>query len=405
MASFKRLTEQKLQSLKATDKKQKIKGDLDTFTLEIYPIQKGGGFYWTKRFNMNKQTYYMNFGTYPKVSLAQVRNLATQADLKIAQGINPKIEQTILKSKVKDAMNNTFKILAEQWFDNYKRNKVESTNKKVRAKLENDIYPFLADMPIETIKSKHVLSCLQSIVDRDSIDTAHRVKRIIHSIMDNAVIRGDINQNPAYKLEKLIPPIKHKHYPAITDPKKFGELLVAVDTHSGTPEVTTALKLMPLVFARSHELRSMKWKDVDWVKSEWRYVVTKKDINHIVPLSKQAIELLKVVQRFSIDSEYVFASSASTSGYISDNALLIALRRLGVTKEEMTVHGFRASARTIMHEVLGLDPNMLEQQLSHKTKNPLGEAYDRTKFLDARKLAMQEWADYCDELKGKANGR
>ena len=405
MASFKRLTEQKLQSLKPTDKKQKWKGDLDTFTLEIYPIQKGGGFYWTKRFNMGKQTYYMNFGTYPKVSLAKVRNLATQADLKIAQGINPKIEQTLLKSKVRESMSNTFRLLAEQWFDNYKRNKVESTNKKVRAKLENDIYPFLADMPIVTIKPKHVLTCLQSIVDRNSIDTAHRVKRIIHSIMDNAVIRGDINQNPAYKLEKLIPPIKHEHYTAITDPKKFGELLVAVDTHAGTPEVTTALKLMPLVFARSHELRSMKWEDIDWVKNEWRYVVTKKDIDHIVPLSKQAIELLKLVKRFSTGTEYVFASSASSSGYISDNALLVALRRLGVTKEEMTVHGFRASARTIMHEVLGLDPNMLEQQLSHKTKNPLGEAYDRTKFLDARKEAMQQWADYCDELKGNVNGR
>ncbi|MDC0626541.1 integrase arm-type DNA-binding domain-containing protein [Methylophilaceae bacterium] len=399
-----KLRELQVANFKPLDKRKSYE-DEDGLRLTVFPQKKGGGKYWEKRYSWQGKVEHLSLGSYPKVSLATARLKNKEASLALLQGINPRLQKQLLKKKVKDSLELTFRILAEQWFANYSRNKVESTNKKVRAKLDNDIYPYLGHMPIESIKSKHVLSCLQPVVDRNSIDTAHRVKRIVHSIMDTAVIRGDINQNPAYKLEKLIPPIKHKHYPAITDPKKFGELLVAVDTHSGTPEVTTALKLMPLVFARSHELRSMKWKDVDWVKSEWRYVVTKKDINHIVPLSKQAIELLKVVQRFSIDSEYVFASSASTSGYISDNALLIALRRLGVTKEEMTVHGFRASARTIMHEVLGLDPNMLEQQLSHKTKNPLGEAYDRTKFLDARKLAMQEWADYCDELKGKANGR
>ena len=393
-----KLRELQVANFKPLDKRKSYE-DEDGLRLTVFPQKKGGGKYWEKRYSWQGKVEHLSLGSYPKVSLATARLKNKEASLALLQGINPRLQKQLLKKKVKDSLELTFRILAEQWFANYSRNKVESTNKKVRAKLDNDIYPYLGHMPIESIKSKHVLSCLQPVVDRNSIDTAHRVKRIVHSIMDTAVIRGDINQNPAYKLEKLLPPIKHEHYNAITDPKKFGQLLVAVDNHRGTPEVNTALKLMPLVFARSHELRSMKWEDIDWIKGEWRYVVTKRNLNHIVPLSKQALELLKIVKRFSMGTEYVFASSASSSGYISDNALLVALRRLGVTKEEMTVHGFRASARTIMHEVLGLDPNMLEQQLSHKTKNPLGEAYDRTKFLEARRQAMQEWADYCDKLK------
>ena len=399
MASFKRLTEQKLQSLKATDKKQKIKGELDTFTLEIYPIQKGGGFYWTKRFSMNKQTYYMNFGTYPKVGLAQVRNKAIQADLKIAEGINPKIEQTILKSKVRDAMSNTFKGIAEAWFKNYSKGTVESTAKKVRSRLDNDIYPFLADMPVEAIKASHIIKCLDTIVNRGAIDTAHRVKRYIFAILDTAVIQDVIVKNPAYKLENLLPPIVKDNFTSVTDPNKFGVLLRVLDGYQGSPEVSIGLKLIPLLFTRHKEFRSMRWEDINWVKKEWSFHVTKTDTLHIVPLSNQAIELLKTIKQFTGREEYVFASNVTTTGYISENALLGALRKLGIPKEEMTIHGFRASARTIMHEQLGIDPYVLEHQLAHKTPTPLGKAYDRTKFLDARKDAMQMWADYCDKLK------
>lgn len=394
-----KLTERQIVNIKPTDKRVPYE-DGDGLRLVVFPQ---GGKYWEKRYTFNGKRGQLSLGSYPTIGLALARNKNQEASLKIAKGINPSVEKRLVKRKLRDSEELTFKDLGESWFNNYKQSVVEDTAKKVRNRLDNDIYPFVGNLPIETITSKHILNCLQFIVDRNAVETAHRVKRIITSILDQAVISDQLIKNPAFQLQKLLPRIKKGHFNSIIDKNKFAGLLRAIDAMNGSsPEVTIGLKLMPLVFVRPHELRSMKWEDIDWKKSEWRFLVTKTGTQHIVPLASQSIKLLTLLHQFTGDNEYAFASNVSTTGYLSDNALLVALRRMGITKEEMTIHGFRATARTLLHEELGIDPYVIEHQLAHKTPTPLGKAYDRTKFLVARKEAMQTWADYLDEL--KANG-
>lgn len=192
---------------------------------------------------------------------------------------------------------------------------------------------------------------------------------------------------------------KTKHFAAETEPDRFGHLLRTIEGYEGTLTVCCALKLAPLVFVRPGELRNALWADIDLEKAEWRYLVTKTDMPHIVPLSKQALDILKELHPFTCSSRYVFPSPRSNDRPMSDNAILAAMRRMGISKEVASGHGFRASARTILDEVLGFRPDYIEHQLAHAVRDPNGRAYNRTAHLPERKIMMQKWADYLDELK------
>jgi len=235
-----------------------------------------------------------------------------------------------------------------------------------------------------------------------AIETAHRVLGICSQVFRYAIATGRAERDIAVDLKGALAPVKTKHLSAITDPTQVGKLLRAMDGYEGSLIVKCALQLAPLVFVRPGELRKAEWKDINLENAEWRYTVTKTDTPHIVPLSRQAIEILEEIKPLTGNGMYVFPSGRSFKRPMSDNAILAAMRRMGIEKDEMTGHGFRAMARTILDEVLGFRPDFIEHQLAHAVRDPNGRAYNRTAHLKERKKMMQEWANYLDKLKNGA---
>ena len=254
-------------------------------------------------------------------------------------------------------------------------------------------------MPIEMITPSDLLKVLRKIEDREAIETAHRVRGIFGQIFRYAIATGRATSDPSRDLRGALSPVKKQHLAAVTEPKLVGNLLKVIEGHRGSPIVKAALSLAPLVFVRPGELRQAEWKDIDLENAEWRFVVSKTETQHIVPLAAQPIAILKQIHPLTGSGRYVFPSARTFERPMSDNAILAALRSLGVPKEEMCGHGFRAMARTILDEALGFPPHLIEHHLAHSVKDALGRAYNRTKHLPERREMMQRWADYLDGLK------
>ncbi len=255
--------------------------------------------------------------------------------------------------------------------------------------------------PVAAITAPQLLAVVRRIEQRGALEIAHRVLRNCGQVFRYAVATGRAERDPTGDLRGALPRMKGKHFAALTDPKQVGPLLRVLDGYEGTLIVRCALRFAPLVFVRPGELRHAQWSDIDMATAEWRYTVSKTDIPHIVPLSRQAVEILSELHPVSGHGRYVFPSARTPRGDrpMSDNAILAALRRMGIGKEEMTGHGFRAMARTVLDEVLGFRPDFIEHQLAHAVRDPNGRAYNRTAFLPERRRMMQEWADYLDRLK------
>ena len=235
---------------------------------------------------------------------------------------------------------------------------------------------------------------------RGHIETAHRILQDCGRVFRYAIAIGKAERDIAADLRDALQPVQEQHFAAITDPKEVAGLLRAIDNFSGSLIVKTALQLAPLFFVRIGELRQARWEDVDFEKAEWRYLVSKTKSDHLVPLSLQSIALLKTLQPFTGNCEWVFPSLRKHEKPFSEATINAALQRMGYdTKKEMTGHGFRAMARTLLHEELGFEPAVIEHQLAHQVSDALGTAYNRTKFIEKRKQMMQDWADYLDTLK------
>ena len=249
------------------------------------------------------------------------------------------------------------------------------------------------------ITGPEVLAILRRMTHRGATESAHRAKCTISQVMRFAVATGRAERDPCPDLKGALPQAKKTHFPAVTDPSSVGELLRQIDGYHGTLPVTCALRLAPLVFVRPGELRQAKWEEIDLGAGTWRFLVTKTKVDHLVPLSHQAVSILRELHPLTGRGTYLFPSSRTTTRPMSDNAILSALRRLGIPKEEMVGHGFRAMARTLLAEQLHFKPEAIEHQLSHRVPDTLGAAYNRTKFLKERIAMMQSWADYLDTLK------
>lgn len=271
--------------------------------------------------------------------------------------------------------------------------------------LERNIFPWLGNKPITDILPKEILTCLRRVEDRGNIETAHRTLQICGQAFRYAVATGRVDRDITPDLKGALPPAKGSHFASVTDPKQVAPLLRAIDAYNGSFIVKSALQLAPLVFVRPGELRHAEWEHIDLEAKEWRYLVGKTQTQHIVPLSKQAIEILTNLHPLTGSGRFVFPSARTPNGSrpISDMALLAALRRMGFDKSEMTTHGFRAMARTILDEVLGVRPDFIEHQLAHAVRDPNGRAYNRTAHLPERHKMMQAWADYLDGLKRGAD--
>ncbi|WP_161517135.1 tyrosine-type recombinase/integrase, partial [Legionella pneumophila] len=318
----------------------------------------------------------------------------------LSDGIDPGIHRKVMKNAEIAKSSNTFEMIAREWFAKQTTQWSDIHADKILRLLERDIFPWIGAKPVDEIPPTILLPVLMRIVDRGSIETSHRALSNCNQIFDYAVACGLLQFNTAKTLGKLLPAVKGKHFAAPTDPKRLGVLLRMIDGYHGTLIVKCALRLSPLVFVRPGELRHAKWEEINFDTAEWRYLITKTDTQHIVPLSTQALNILQELYPLTRNSEFVFPSlKKGKSRTISDNTLLSALRELGISKEELSIHGFRATARTLLDEVLGVRPDFIEHQLGHAVRDPLGRAYNRTKHLSERRKMMQDWADYLDNLK------
>ncbi len=368
--------------------------------LEVAP---SGGKWWRLKYRFEGKEKRLSLGVYPDVSLKDARERRDDARKLLANGIDPGVNRKAAKATKAILQTNAFEVIAREWLTKMKTEWADTHYSKVLLRLENDVFPWIGPNPITEVTAPVLLTVVRRVLDRGILDTPHRILQSCGQIFRYAIATGRAIRNPVPDLRGALPSPQGKNYPSITDPVKVGELLRAIEGHHGSLAVNCALRLAPLVFCRPGELRMAKWEDIDLERGVWDYFVTKAKKEHIVPLSKQAVAILKEIQPLTGHGMYVFPGARDHNRPMSPAAINAALRRMGYdTKTEITGHGFRAMARTILQERLKLDPAVIEHQLAHKVPDALGTAYNRTKFIDDRVVMMQTWADYLDELKAGA---
>ena len=393
------MTDTKARNAKPKEKQYKL-FDTDGLFMIVTPR---GGKWWRFKYRFGGKEKLMSLGTYPEISLLEARGKRDEARKQVANGIDP--SQARKEQKAEQIKNDsTFELVANEWHKKFKLTWSKKHADTILSRLEKNIFPWLGKTPINDIKPPELLMALRRIEARGALETAHRVKIICGQVFRYAIATGRVERDPAADLKGALPPTKPKHHAAITDPEQLGGLLRAIDDYEGSFVMRCALKLAPLLFVRPGELRKMEWEEIDLENAEWNIPVEKMKTKspHLVPLVRQSLEILKELKPLTGSGRYVFPSPRTPKRPMSDNGVLSALRRMGFQKEEMSGHGFRAIARTILDEVLQVRPDYIEHQLAHAVKDPNGRAYNRTAFLKERREMMQTWADYLDGLKAGA---
>ena len=372
-------------------------------------VATSGGKLWRFKYRFNGKEKRQALGTYPDTSLAKARERRDEARRLLADGVDPSENRKVQAAAKVALAENSFEVIGREWFAKMKPEWADSHADKIMARLERDIFPWLGKRPIAEVAAVEVLTTLKRISDRGAKDTAKRAQQDCGGVFRYAIQTGRASYNPIPDLRGALPAAIGGNFAAITDPIKVGELLRAIDGFNGTFVVKCALRLSPFLFVRPGELRQAKWADFDLDKAEWKFLVSKVKKTeepklHLVPLASQAVAILRELHALTGHSEFVFPGARTNGRAMSEAAVNAALRRMGYdTKTEITGHGFRAMARTILHEGLSIPPEVIEHQLAHKVPDALGAAYNRTKFLPARKAMMQQWADYLDKLKAGAD--
>jgi integrase len=393
------LTDIAVKKAKPSEKAIKLFDDRGLYLL----ISPSGCKWWRLKYRFDGKEKKIALGVYPDVSLKDARDRRDEARKLLANGIDPSENRKAQKAAHAGQAANSLEVIAREWFAKYSAIWAVSHSTRLIRLFERDIFPWIGQRPIAVITAPDILAVARRIEKRGALETAHRAIQNCGQVFRYAIATGRATNDPTGALRGALPPFKTKHLAATTEPKQFAKVLRAIDGYEGTPAVSCALRLAPLVFVRPGELRHAEWAHIDMDGAEWRYTASKTKTAHIVPLSRQAIEILRELHPITGRGRFVFPSGRSSARAMSDNAILAAMRRMGINKEEMSGHGFRASARTILDEVLGVRPDFIEHQLAHAVRDPNGRAYNRTAHLPERKKMMQLWADYLDELKAKAD--
>jgi integrase len=377
-------------------------GDKHTDGGGMYLLVNSGGKYWRMNYRFADKRKTLALGVYPAVSLEKARKRRDAARELLADGIDPSTAKREERQAKAGAAANTFQAVARDWLRKTAAKRADITQSKVTAWLEKDVFPFIGKLPISSIGPRDVLEkVIRKLEARGAIDTAHRVKQLCGQVFRYAVVSGLVERDVTADLREALATKTEKHFAAITEPKQAGELLRSIYAYTGHPCTVAALKLAPLVFVRPGELRTAEWAEIDLDAAEWRIPGSKMKMknDHIVPLSPQAIEVLRTVHPVTGHGQYVFPSLRTGERPMSENTINAALRGMGYSSEVHTAHGFRAMARTIMDEVMGERVDFIEHQLAHAVKDTNGRAYNRTAHLPARRAMMQRWADYLDKLR------
>lgn len=367
----------------------------------MYLLVKPSGKYWRMDYRFAGKRKTLALGVYPAVTLAQARRRRDDAKAQLADGVDPSVSKREEKLARKMVAENTFEKVSMQWLHATAADRKEITQQKVQTWLEKDIFPSIGKLPISTIGPRDVLAMARKMEERGANESAKRLVQICGQVFRYAVAEGSAERDVTQDLKGALQKAEKRHYAAITDPAQLAPLLRAMDGYSGHIYSRTALLLTPLLFVRPGELRKAEWSEIDFEAAEWRIPASKMKMksDHIVPLSTQAIELLRQVHPISGHGKYVFPSIRTGERPMSENTVSAALRAIGYDRDTQTAHGFRATARTIMDEVLGERVDLIEHQLAHAVKDANGRAYNRTAHLPARKAMMQRWSDYLDQLK------
>lgn len=389
------LSDVAIRTAKPRDKPYKL-ADGGGMYLEISP---SGGKWWRLKYRFDGKEKRLSLGTYPEVGLKEARVKREDLRRLLAAGVDPGENRRAAKAARAEALANSFEVVAREWFAKYSPRWAPSHADKLIQRLERDIFPWLGSRPIADLTAADLLETLQRIEDRGALETAHRAKQNCSQVFRYAVATRRAERDPTVDLKGALPPVVRTHFAAITDPKAVGAMLRKLETYKGHFVTRSALMLAPLLFVRPGELRAAEWADIDLEAGEWRYLVSKTKTQHVVPLARQAVEVLRELQALTGGGRYVFPGTRTSTKPMSEAAISAALKRLGIPNTEMNPHGFRAMARTILDEVLGVRPDYIEHQLAHAVRDPNGRAYNRTAHLPERKKMMQQWADYLDSLK------
>lgn len=379
------------------DKAYKLQDEKGMYLL----VNPNGSKYFRYNYRFNGKRKTLALGIYPITSLKEARGKRDSAKKQIDDGIDPNENKKAVKQSKAESAANSFEVIAREWYERNMGDKSTDHKKRVTGLFERDLFPYIGNKPITDLKAPELLAALRRIEARNAIETAHRALQVCGQVFRYAIATGRTERDITPDLRGSLMTIKGGHFSAVTEPKQAAELLRAIDGYSGSFVVKSALQLAPLVFVRPGELRQAEWEHIDFETKEWRYLVTKTQTPHIVPLSAQALTILQELKPLTGNGRYVFPSARTPNGSrpMSDMALLAALRRMGIGKDEMTIHGFRALARTVLDEVLGFRPDFIEHQLAHAIKDPNGRAYNRTAHLAERRKMMQAWADYLGKIK------
>lgn len=371
-------------------------------------VTPSGGKWWRFKYRFDGKEKLLSLGVYPDIPLAEARIRRNEARSIVANGLDPSAERKAAKQARAELQANSFEAIALEWHKHMQGNKEWAPDHAatIMNRLEKDIFPWIGSIPIGEVMAKEIKSILDRIRSRGVVETARRALTIMGQVYRYAIATDRANYDISAGFKSYLPATSktRKHMASVTDPKELAPLLRIIDGYQGSFVTQCAVKLLPLLFVRPGELRHMEWAEVDLDSAEWNIPGPKMKMKnpHLVPLSRQAIEILKEIQPLTGNSKYVFPSTRSFFRCMSDNTINAAFRRMGLDKETITGHGFRATARTILDEVLQIRTDFIEHQLAHAVKDPNGRAYNRTAHLAERRKMMQTWADYLDGLKAGA---
>lgn len=362
-------------------------------------ITPSGGRWWRFKYRYEGKEKLLSMGTYPEVSLKDARDKRDSARKQVAAGIDPSSHRKAVKLTAETNAANSFEVVAREWFSKLLPSWTEGHAEKILSRLERLIFPHIGARPIASITAQELLAVLRRIEAKGTVETAHRALQNCGQVFRYGIATGRAERDIGADLRGALASVKVKHHPSITEPKAIGALMRAIRDYDGEPITQAALRLAPLVFVRAGELRKAEWSEINFDESEWRIPAErmKMRVVHVVPLSEQAIGVLKEIHLLTGRGKYIFTGARTNGRPMSENTINAALRRLGYTKEEMTGHGFRSMASTVLNEQ-GWNRDAIERQLAHAERNDIRAAYNYAEHLKERKRMMQHWADYLDEL-------
>ena len=396
MVIFKKTSESNLKSLQVKDKPYRYSIGRGLNLL----VKPNGTKYFIYRYRFGGKENNLSLGRFPETSLLEAENEVVSISQKLKKGIDPSYERKQERQLIKGHGNFKFEVIASEMVNFHFKHLTDNYRTHSLRRFEKHIFPWLGERDIRDIKAKDVMNRLNTIEEQNLGDTIKKVRILINLTFKYAILTDRSVNNPCDSLKGLIKAPKSNHMPSFTDEEQVAGLMRSIDCFKGSVVVSSALKLAPLVFVRPGELRTAKWQDINFESCEWRFTVSKTNTEHLVPLSQQAIKILDAIKKITGELQYVFPNGNDKNKPMSEAAINASLRRLGYdTKTEFTGHGFRAMARTLLHEKLDYDPHVIEHQLAHSVPDSLGQAYNRTKFIDKRKTMMQDWSDYLYKLK------